>query len=165
MKYLSSFKVFEGKKVTCECGWEWNLEEGGKDPYTCHKCGQVNEKMEWTKFFKILSFKYIFFEDDYRIITDKDPEFNDCIYDCVLSVYNKDVVEIHSVKRLSDGEIFTVGDQLLLDNGAGPGQHGPSLPRLKDEKVGKIWPSFDQMRADINGLGLLLNHDFIKVKK
>lgn len=148
MKYLSSFKIFEGKKVTCECGWEWDLEEGGKDPYTCHKCGQVNEKMEWTKFFKILSF----FENDYRIITEKDPEFNDCVYDCIISKYKKDIVEIYSVKRLSDGEIFTVGDQLLLD--------GEDYV-----KIDKIWPSFDQMRADSGRLGLVLNKKFFTSMK
>lgn len=151
MKYLSPFKVFEGKKVTCECGWGWNLEEGGKDPYTCHKCGQINEKMEWTKFFKILSFKYSFFKDDYRIVTEKDPEFNDCIYDCVLYAEKKDVIEIYSVKRLSDGEIFTIGDQLLIDG--------------EDYAIiDKIWPSFDRMRADSGRLGIVL-HDFITVKK
>lgn len=156
MKYLSSFKIFEGKKVTCECGWEWDLEEGGKDPYTCHKCGQVNEKMEWTKFFKILSFKYSFFEDDYRIITEKDPEFNDCIYDCIISKYKKDIVEIYSVKRLSDGEIFTVGDQLLLD----PRLLATVAPGEDYVKIDKIWPSFDQMRV-----GLVLNKKLLTSMK
>lgn len=34
-----------GNKVVCdECGWSWNLSEGGKDPYTCHKCGHTNEE-------------------------------------------------------------------------------------------------------------------------
>jgi hypothetical protein len=29
--------------VTCDnCGWEWNLEDGGKDPFICHKCGHDN---------------------------------------------------------------------------------------------------------------------------
>lgn len=31
------------KKVICDnCGWSWNLSEGGKDPFTCHKCGFKN---------------------------------------------------------------------------------------------------------------------------
>lgn len=31
------------KKVTCsECGWEWDLSEGGDDPYVCHECGHDN---------------------------------------------------------------------------------------------------------------------------
>jgi hypothetical protein len=34
--------------VTCEnCGWSWDVAQGGKDPYTCHECGQEN-KMEET---------------------------------------------------------------------------------------------------------------------
>lgn len=35
------------KKIKCsKCGWEWDLSDGGKDPYTCHKCGHVNKEQE-----------------------------------------------------------------------------------------------------------------------
>lgn len=35
-----------GDKVVCDkCGWEWNISDGGNDPYTCHKCGTVNEDL------------------------------------------------------------------------------------------------------------------------
>ena len=34
----------EDEKVVCqECGWSWDLSDGGDDPYTCHKCGHTNE--------------------------------------------------------------------------------------------------------------------------
>jgi DNA-directed RNA polymerase subunit RPC12/RpoP len=37
-------------KVHCsECGWEWDLSDGGKDPYTCHKCGHVNKELKEDK--------------------------------------------------------------------------------------------------------------------
>ena len=30
-------------RVTCHnCGWSWNIADGGQDPYTCHKCGTNN---------------------------------------------------------------------------------------------------------------------------
>jgi hypothetical protein len=33
----------EETTITCEnCKWEWELEDGGKDPYVCHKCGYDN---------------------------------------------------------------------------------------------------------------------------
>jgi len=33
----------EPKIIKCEnCGWEWKLEDGGKNPYVCHKCGHDN---------------------------------------------------------------------------------------------------------------------------
>ena len=33
------------KKITCKkCDWSWQLKDGGDDPYTCHKCGNINEK-------------------------------------------------------------------------------------------------------------------------
>jgi DNA-binding transcriptional MerR regulator len=38
-------------EVICDnCGWEWKISQGGKDPYLCHKCDydntpkQLNEK-------------------------------------------------------------------------------------------------------------------------
>jgi len=49
--YLSgrAVKVCKGlmesdeKIIECEkCGWRWDLEDGGKDPYICHKCGFDN---------------------------------------------------------------------------------------------------------------------------
>jgi hypothetical protein len=37
----------EDKKIVCsKCGWDWKLSEGGDDPYTCHKCGNINENKE-----------------------------------------------------------------------------------------------------------------------
>ena len=43
-------KSRKSKKVKCsECGWSWKLSEGGHDPYTCHKCGNVNSKSELTE--------------------------------------------------------------------------------------------------------------------
>lgn len=31
------------ENVVCDnCGWSWKLSDGGKDPYTCHKCGHTN---------------------------------------------------------------------------------------------------------------------------
>jgi hypothetical protein len=31
------------KKVVCKgCGWSWDLNDGGSDPYVCHKCGKDN---------------------------------------------------------------------------------------------------------------------------
>jgi DNA-directed RNA polymerase subunit RPC12/RpoP len=36
------------EKITCdECGWSWDLEDGGDDPYICHKCGRrVSEEAQ-----------------------------------------------------------------------------------------------------------------------
>ena len=34
-----------GKKILCDnCGWEWNIEDGGDDMFTCHKCGSDNNQ-------------------------------------------------------------------------------------------------------------------------
>jgi DNA-directed RNA polymerase subunit RPC12/RpoP len=33
----------EDQTIECEkCGWKWELEDGGNDPYICHKCGFNN---------------------------------------------------------------------------------------------------------------------------
>ncbi len=34
--------VKDGKVICDECGWSWNISEGGDDLYTCHKCGHDN---------------------------------------------------------------------------------------------------------------------------
>jgi hypothetical protein len=36
-------EIKEGKVVCDNCGWSWDLSEGGKDKYLCHKCGNDNE--------------------------------------------------------------------------------------------------------------------------
>lgn len=36
-------------EVFCDrCDWSWELENGGDDPYICHKCGYDNENLEFT---------------------------------------------------------------------------------------------------------------------
>ncbi len=45
---LKVFKYEEGE-VCCGCGWSWNLEDGGSDPYICHKCGKDNKPKEFKK--------------------------------------------------------------------------------------------------------------------
>ena len=47
---IDESKSPKSKKVVCsECGWSWKLSQGGHDPYTCHKCGNVNSKYELTE--------------------------------------------------------------------------------------------------------------------
>jgi hypothetical protein len=32
-------------EITCKnCGWKWNISDGGNDPYICHKCGYDNQQ-------------------------------------------------------------------------------------------------------------------------
>ena len=33
-----------GEDINCDCGWSWDLSDGGNDPYICHKCGNDNEE-------------------------------------------------------------------------------------------------------------------------
>ena len=33
-------------EITCKnCGWEWNISDGGEKPFVCHKCGHDNEEL------------------------------------------------------------------------------------------------------------------------
>ncbi len=46
MKLIDILKEIVSK-VKCEnCGWQWDLKDGGKDPYVCHKCKHKNKKLE-----------------------------------------------------------------------------------------------------------------------
>ena len=43
MKYVKLFEEFTPNVVTCEnCGWQWKLQDGGKDVFVCHECGHDN---------------------------------------------------------------------------------------------------------------------------
>ena len=38
-------ETIKNDQVICDnCGWSWDLSDGGNDPYICHKCGHNNEK-------------------------------------------------------------------------------------------------------------------------
>jgi len=52
MKYIKTFKSFLIERVTSDgevicdnCGWKWNIVQGGNDPYNCHKCGHKTSKV------------------------------------------------------------------------------------------------------------------------
>jgi len=71
-----------------------------------------------------------------------------------ISKYSEEDWDVLSVKRLSDGEIFSVGDLIGLN------------PDNKEVgKIDRIWPSFEQMRIDVGNLGLVLNDDIVKLNK
>lgn len=38
--------VVDDKVICDECGWSWELSDGGDDPYVCHKCGHDNTEKE-----------------------------------------------------------------------------------------------------------------------
>ena len=39
-----------GDKIKCDnCGWDWNIVDGGNDLFICHKCGHDNEPIEEKK--------------------------------------------------------------------------------------------------------------------
>jgi hypothetical protein len=38
-------EIITDSKVICDnCGWEWELADGGHDPYICHKCNHDNSE-------------------------------------------------------------------------------------------------------------------------
>ncbi len=49
-------EIVTNNKVICDnCGWSWNLNDGGNDPYTCHKCGHENKvAVEKNNFEKVI---------------------------------------------------------------------------------------------------------------
>ena len=37
-------RVIDNEVFCDRCNWNWSLDDGGNDPYICHKCGHNNEK-------------------------------------------------------------------------------------------------------------------------
>ena len=55
-----------GTKIVCDdCGWSWKLKDGGKDPYTCHKCGKDNSPKP-SNFDKVLNKFKEHLPDEYK---------------------------------------------------------------------------------------------------
>jgi hypothetical protein len=51
-----------GDKIECDnCGWSWNIKDGGDDLYTCHKCGH-NNSLKLTR--------EIFFEEEDKLMVE-----------------------------------------------------------------------------------------------
>ena len=42
IKRLIKEEIKDGKVICDSCGWSWDLSDGGKDKYVCHKCGHDN---------------------------------------------------------------------------------------------------------------------------
>jgi len=36
--------VTEDEVICDNCGWSWDLADGGDDPFICHKCGHDNSE-------------------------------------------------------------------------------------------------------------------------
>jgi hypothetical protein len=39
--------ITDGKVICDNCGWSWELSDGGDDPYICHKCGHDNAEKKY----------------------------------------------------------------------------------------------------------------------
>lgn len=110
------------------------------------------DKYSWKDYFDILLIKYSVGKGQYRLIGPDHPEFEDCVEDCIESESNKDDIEIYSVKRKNDNEIFTLGGIL----------YSSTFDSTFGIEITKLWPSFDQIRADFGNGGVPLNHTFFK---
>jgi len=48
--YFSVNEEVVGEKIKCDnCGWSWNIVDGGDDLYICHKCGHDNNPVAETR--------------------------------------------------------------------------------------------------------------------
>jgi len=68
-----------GQKIVCDnCGWNWNIDDGGDDMFTCHKCGSednmpITENYDDYKEFgkNIIIQSYMYFDEAYPIDPNK----------------------------------------------------------------------------------------------
>jgi DNA-binding Lrp family transcriptional regulator len=65
-----------GNKIVCDnCGWSWNIKDGGDDLYICHKCGHDNTPIKENKISEIKYIKPNFSNEWEEAI--RYPEFKD----------------------------------------------------------------------------------------
>ena len=47
LKSLDLEEAIVGEKIECDnCGWDWNIVDGGDDLFICHKCGHDNTPLD-----------------------------------------------------------------------------------------------------------------------
>jgi ribosomal protein S27AE len=47
-QYKKLLETVTNNEVICDnCGWSWDLADGGNDPFICHKCGHNNEEKKF----------------------------------------------------------------------------------------------------------------------
>jgi hypothetical protein len=83
------------------------------------------------------SYEVIKIANNGEFITKENSKFPYLLEFCVDNLHHENSTEIHSVKRLKDDKIFTLGDNLIDMLGHDFG------------KITKFWPSFEQLRVDI----------------
>jgi hypothetical protein len=66
---------------------------------------------------------------------------------------------ITSVKRLSDGAVFTLGGYYCIEHPTGVAYGSPTGP------ITKLWASFEQMRIDVGRAGTHIDMPIIPVNK
>ena len=86
-----------------------------------------------------------------------EADTNQSTYDWEITDYDISENKILSVKRKSDGMIFSLGDEV--------GHDVPGTKYMKMGKIDRFWKSFDQMRIDIGKLGIVLNDYVTKLDK
>jgi hypothetical protein len=64
IKLVDLLKEVVGKVKCKNCGWSWNLSDGGKDPYVCHKCKYDNKNNKFVKAIKEMADT----DDDFSMI-------------------------------------------------------------------------------------------------
>ena len=62
--YAPVKELITDTEVICDnCGWKWKIVDGGKDPYTCHKCNYNNKEMKLTEIMKEMAKTDIHFQN------------------------------------------------------------------------------------------------------
>ena len=72
------FKLIErviDNEVFCDkCNWNWSLDDGGNDPFICHKCGHDNEpKPEPNVFTYTTLGSYNFYKSKFKYFNNIEP--------------------------------------------------------------------------------------------
>jgi hypothetical protein len=129
-KYIQTFEGFISKKklklesnsnnkVTCKCGWVWEIESDDNRPYWCHECGYDNKKGKYYKE-DLKEWKKV--NESYSINNDNKNELIKLFGDNLTSNFNK-------AKKLFDGAKIKYETSTIRDYGAAPSRRSIYISR------------------------------------
>jgi len=140
-----------GEIICKNCGWKWNISDGGNDPYICHKCGYDNQpKVEDIKLEGIrVSFDYheTLTTDKGKTLLEKELKDNNIVYIISAAHDDKELLPFAEKYGIRKDRIFATGsNQKKVDKikELNIARHYDNAQQVKD-----ILDSRDDVKVDL----------------
>jgi DNA-directed RNA polymerase subunit RPC12/RpoP len=128
--------MVKDKEIKCKnCGWRWKLSDGGKDPYTCHKCNYNNKEMKLTEILKEMAKTDIHFQNIVSTFVNSDNHTKQNISKYVSGSPHLDLDKLENdLLHLDYDDVIEIENELGISN-------------LEEKEKPGLWANIRAQRA------------------